>query len=93
MHDKCRVSTQAVPFERVLGARVGAALQRLHESHGVRFHLPRVVKSIVDDGQGGVAAVVLDNDVRLEADCCVVGAGVVPTTSFISNLTVARLSR
>jgi hypothetical protein len=38
----------------------------------------------------GVSEVVLDNDVRLKADVCVVGAGVVPTTSFITGLTLAK---
>ena len=80
------IGMEKVPFERVLGGPVGTRLQALHEEHGIALQMERTVKAIEDDGDGNVAAVVLDNDVRIPADMCIVGAGVVPTTSFIKGV-------
>jgi NADPH-dependent 2,4-dienoyl-CoA reductase/sulfur reductase-like enzyme len=80
------IGMEKVAFERVLGFDVGARIQRLHESNGIRFHMQRTVKAIEADADGNVKAVVLDNGVRLDADICVVGAGVVPATSFVKGV-------
>jgi NADPH-dependent 2,4-dienoyl-CoA reductase/sulfur reductase-like enzyme len=84
------IGMEKVAFERVLGLEVGHRIQRMHESNGIRFHCERVVKSIEAHENGDVKAVVLDNGARLEADICVVGAGVVPTTSFVKGVTLER---
>lgn len=66
------VGRETVLMERVLGAQVGDFLKRLHEGHGVRFHLGVTPESISE------SAVKLSNGSSLEADLVVIGVGVRP---------------
>ena len=34
------VAPDRIPMERILGREIGAVIRRLHEEHGVQFHLP-----------------------------------------------------
>src|SRR5438067_6729118 len=68
------VAPEDIPLARIMGDAVGRFVQRLHESHGVRFFLGTNVKSIEPD------AVVLANGERLTADFVIIGAGVRPNT-------------
>lgn len=67
------VAPEALPFEDKLGPQVGAFIKRLHEEHGVRFHLGRTAKGY--DG----SRVTLDDGTTLDADLLVVGVGVRPS--------------
>lgn len=79
------VGQERTPFEKQLGARIGAAFVSLHESRGVSFRLGRGVASI--DGPGGsVREVVLDSGERLPADLVVIGFGVAPMTGYVVGL-------
>jgi len=77
------IGMEKVPFERVLGTEVGSALQKLHESKGVKFYLSRVTTEF--QGESSVKAVVLDDGTVLEADVVAIGAGIIPATSFIKG--------
>jgi len=66
------VAPQARPLERVMGPELGDFIRKLHEEHGVVFHLPHTAKEITR------GTVVLDNDERLPADLVVAGIGVRP---------------
>ena len=59
-------------MERVLGTEVGAFLKRLHEQHGVKFHLGVTPESISEQ------AVQLSDGQSLAADLVVIGVGVRP---------------
>jgi NADPH-dependent 2,4-dienoyl-CoA reductase/sulfur reductase-like enzyme/nitrite reductase/ring-hydroxylating ferredoxin subunit len=74
------------PLEKVLGPEVGAFIRKLHESHGVVFHLGQTVDHIRD------SEVVLGDGTALDADFIVVGAGVRPSISLAdqAGLTVDR---
>ncbi|RIA86180.1 hypothetical protein C1645_714583 [Glomus cerebriforme] len=89
------IGMEKVPFERVLGEKIGAVFQRLHEDAGVKFYLEAVVKAIepseTDPNIGG--AVVLQNETKIKADVVVVGAGVVPSTEFLKNTAGFTLER
>jgi NADPH-dependent 2,4-dienoyl-CoA reductase/sulfur reductase-like enzyme len=80
------VAPGAVPLEKVLGAEVGAGFRRLHEQHGVRFHLGTTPVAI------DAHAVTLANGERLPANLVVVGIGVRPATELAerSGLAVDR---
>lgn len=70
------VVAPAPPFEKILGPEVGAFLKRLHEKHGVVFHLGEGVASI------SPIAVRLKSGAELPADLVVVGIGVRPATGL-----------
>jgi len=83
------VGMETVPFERVLGAQLGAAIQKFHEKNNIVFRMKRVVKEFRGT-EGTVRYVLLDNGELLEADIVVIGAGVIPTTKFIRGVTLER---
>ena len=66
------VATEKVPMERILGAEVGRFVHRLHESHGVVFHLGQTLSRI--DGQ----TVTLSDQSTVNAEIVVAGIGVKP---------------
>jgi NADPH-dependent 2,4-dienoyl-CoA reductase/sulfur reductase-like enzyme len=70
------VAPEERPLERVLGRELSGFVQRLHEEHGVRFHLGRKPTSI------GVDAVTLDDGSRVEGDVVIMGVGVRPATEL-----------
>lgn len=82
------VGLDAVPFEKILGARIGRVVQGWHEKEGIRFHLGRKVGRF--DGDGSVSAVVLDNDERLPADVVLLGLGVKPQTDFLRGIPLEK---
>ena len=75
-----------LPFERLLGRRVGQALTALHERKGVAFRLGAEVARM--EGGTKVEAVVLGSGERLPAGVVVVGVGVRPATGFLRGLTL-----
>ena len=70
------VAPEKRPLERVFGAELGDFVRRLHEEHGVVFHLENTVTAI----EGNQLR--LKDDSSLEADFVVVGVGVRPRTSL-----------
>lgn len=70
------VAPEAVPLEKVLGAKLGAFLKSLHEEKGVQFHLGRKPASI------SATEVALDDGTKLAADLVVMGVGVRPNTAL-----------
>jgi NADPH-dependent 2,4-dienoyl-CoA reductase/sulfur reductase-like enzyme/nitrite reductase/ring-hydroxylating ferredoxin subunit len=74
------------PLERVMGPEVGRMIRRLHEAHGIVFHLGETVKKI--DG----AKLTLSSGAALEADFVVLGVGVRPSLTLAeqAGLTIDR---
>ena len=66
------VAPDAVPMERVMGCEIGSFARRLHEDHGVHFHLGTTVVSIDQ------RHVTLKSGEKLSADLVVAGIGVRP---------------
>jgi len=77
------VAPESAPLERVMGAEVGACIRKLHESHGVRFHLGESVAR-VDDRK-----VTLSGGATLDADFVVMGVGVRPLTALAEKAGLA----
>ena len=77
------VGTETTLMEKVLGPEVGDYLRRLHEKHGVTFHLGTTAAAIDDD------AVTLKSGERLPADLVVIGVGVRPTTALAEQAGLA----
>jgi apoptosis-inducing factor 3 len=77
------VSVEEVPFSRILGPAIGGHLRRLHEEHGVRFHMGEQVRSF--DG----TSVLLSGGASLAADFVLVGIGVRPDFSLAETAGLA----
>lgn len=80
------VGKDELPFERLLGRKVGQALTALHERKGVAFRLSAEVARI--EGGERAEAVVLDSGERLPAGVVVLGVGVRPATGFLRGLSL-----
>ena len=77
------VGTETILMEKVLGPEVGNFLRKLHEDHGVTFHLGTTATTI--DKQN----VMLKSGDRLLADLVVVGIGVRPAISLAEQAGLA----
>src|SRR5438309_2961193 len=60
------VAPEAIPLARIMGDDVGHFVQKLHEEHGVRFHLGAPVQSVD----------------QIRADFVIMGGGVRPNTAL-----------
>jgi apoptosis-inducing factor 3 len=70
------VSPDQVPMEKVLGSEVGKFVRKLHEDHGVVFHLGETVKRVDGD------KITLTGGGTINADFVVLGVGVRPSTAL-----------
>ncbi|MEO8186193.1 MAG: FAD-dependent oxidoreductase [Burkholderiaceae bacterium] len=77
------VGRETCPMEKILGPEVGAFIQKLHEQHGVTFHLGTTATRIDEHN------VTLNNGERLQADLVVVGVGVRPAISLAEQAGLA----
>jgi len=78
------VAPNEVPFEKVLGEKVGKLFQQVHESEGVVFKLGSKAEKL--KGESKVESVELDSGEMLPADLVIVGIGVTPATDFIEGV-------
>lgn len=74
------VAPDKIPLVKVLGSEIGMMIQKLHEEHGIVFHLDQTAINIEKD------AVVLNNGERLPADIVVVGIGVIPRIDLAKSM-------
>jgi NADPH-dependent 2,4-dienoyl-CoA reductase/sulfur reductase-like enzyme len=81
------VAPEQVPMQRPLGPELGAAMQRRHERHGVRFHLGRLPKELLSspDDAGRIGGLLLDDGRRLDADVVVEALGCLPNTEWLAE--------
>ncbi len=70
------VSRDRIPLERVLGEQLGQFVRKLHEDHGVHFHLGATLHTIHPH------TVELHDGRTLAADFVVLGVGVRPRTAL-----------
>jgi 3-phenylpropionate/trans-cinnamate dioxygenase ferredoxin reductase subunit len=66
------VAPDALPLVHVVGEQLGAAIKKIHEEHGVAFHLGTRPASL------DATSVTLENGTKLPADLVVFGIGVRP---------------
>jgi len=77
------VGRETIPMEKILGPEVGSFIRRLHEAHGVAFHLGTTATSIDE------RSVTLKNGKSLPADLVIVGIGVRPVISLAEQAGLA----
>jgi apoptosis-inducing factor 3 len=90
------VAPEQAPFEKTLGAEIGALFQKIHEDNGVRFRLGAKLARIT--GNSKVEAVEIESGEKpekperperpekLDAELVVVGVGVKPATDFLQGV-------
>ena len=71
------------PLERVMGPELGEFIRKLHEEHGVNFHLEQTAKDFAP------GEVLLENGDRLKADLIVAGIGVRPNLELAERAGLA----
>jgi 3-phenylpropionate/trans-cinnamate dioxygenase ferredoxin reductase subunit len=80
-NDVTVVGRDAIPLQGPLGDELGAVFRDLHEANGVKFLLPRGIRSFeVSDGR--VTGILTDRGETLPADIVVVAIGAVPNTDL-----------
>ena len=77
------VAPERQPLERVMGAEVGLFIRKLHEAHGVTFHLGETVKRV----RG--REVTLGSGTSLDVDFLVAGVGVRPSLALAEQAGLA----
>jgi NADPH-dependent 2,4-dienoyl-CoA reductase/sulfur reductase-like enzyme/nitrite reductase/ring-hydroxylating ferredoxin subunit len=77
------VGRETCPMEKILGAEVGNFIRRLHEDHGVTFHLGTTAASI------GERSVTLKSGENIPADLVVIGVGVRPAVELAEQAGLA----
>ena len=77
------VAPESQPLERIMGAEVGQFIRKLHEAHGVTFHLGETAKHVHE------RAVTLSSGTVLDADFLVLGVGVRPSVSLAEKAGLA----
>ena len=77
------VGIEKTLMEQILGPDIGTFLRKLHEEHGVTFHLGTTATSI------DARSVTLKNGEVLQADLVVVGIGVRPAISLAEHAGLA----
>ena len=71
------------PMERVLGTQIGDFVRRLHEEHGVIFHLENTATAI------DARQVTLQSGGTIDADLVIAGVGVRPRLALAANAGLA----
>ncbi len=80
--NKCTIVMQEdVTFERIYGPEVGGFFQRVLEEHGVEIHGSQSLARF-EGADGQVTHVVTESGLSLEAECVVIGAGVIPDVTL-----------
>ncbi|CAK7272466.1 Apoptosis-inducing factor 1 [Sporothrix epigloea] len=94
-HNVSVIGMDKVPLERVLGAEVGAAVQKSLAKSGVHFYLSASVDRAEpsDADATKVGAVYLKDGTKLEADLVILGIGVSPATQYLGNNSVVQLEK
>ncbi len=73
------VAPDRQPLERIMGADVGQFIRKLHEGHGVTFHLGATVQSV-----SGRSATLSDGS-TVDADFIIAGVGVRPAIGWVEQ--------
>ncbi len=81
--DVTMVEMATAPFERSMGAEMGAVLADIHRDQGVDLRLGVGVSGFT--GDDAVTGVDLTDGTHIEADVVVVGVGVIPNTEWLAD--------
>eukprot|EP00812_Abedinium_dasypus_P010283 NODE_390_length_1605_cov_132.142581.p2 GENE.NODE_390_length_1605_cov_132.142581~~NODE_390_length_1605_cov_132.142581.p2 ORF type:complete len:467 (-),score=153.66 NODE_390_length_1605_cov_132.142581:187-1587(-) len=83
------VALEAVPFEHVLGRKVGESFARLLQKRNIEWIGGSQVRQFIQ-GKTGVNGVELEDGEVLPADGIVLGVGALPNTGFVEGVPLAK---
>lgn len=86
------IGQESVPFERILGHRVGESIKQLITGKGVRYYPHSKVTGFTST-RNRVTGVELASGEIIQADIVLVGIGSVPATKFLANQADFALAR
>ncbi|RDY32371.1 NAD(P)/FAD-dependent oxidoreductase [Lachnotalea glycerini] len=72
-----------------LDATAGKAYQKLFEQHGCKFILGKKASETIQNKDGNIEAVILDDGTKIECDLIIVAAGVCPAVACVDNTDIA----
>ena len=78
------VSPDEVPFQKILGERIGKMFQKLHEAQGVTFKFG--TKAVEFTGNGKVESAILEDKSEIATDLVIIGIGVEPNASYLTGI-------
>jgi NADPH-dependent 2,4-dienoyl-CoA reductase/sulfur reductase-like enzyme len=88
------IGMEKYPFERVLGPRVGEAMMKLNQHNGITLLMEKFVERYEPSSsdRARVGAVVLKGGESIPCDFVILGAGVIPQTTYLkdSGITIDR---
>jgi NADPH-dependent 2,4-dienoyl-CoA reductase/sulfur reductase-like enzyme len=73
------VAPEAQPLERVMGPEVGRLIRKVHEGHGVTFHLGATVQRVAG------RTITLSDGTTVDADLIIAGVGVRPSIAWVEK--------
>jgi NADPH-dependent 2,4-dienoyl-CoA reductase/sulfur reductase-like enzyme len=79
------IEPQELPLAHILGAEMSTVILRLHESHGVRFHLGCQVEALEAGPEGDVERVLVGGGTEIKADMVLVAIGSVPSVGWLRD--------
>jgi apoptosis-inducing factor 3 len=81
------VGREREPLARVVGEEMGAAMRKIHEANGVCFEMESAAVALHPSPRASrrVGVVELEGGKRLDADVVIVGAGIVPCSSYLEH--------
>jgi NADPH-dependent 2,4-dienoyl-CoA reductase/sulfur reductase-like enzyme len=84
------IAKETVPFEHVLGKKIGAAYARLLQAKEVNWIGNSRVRLFRGEHDTGVSGVELDDGEMIAADGVVLGIGVVPNTGIVQGVSLDK---
>jgi len=81
------VGMDNIPFEKILGEKIGQGIKKFHESKGTKFYLPAELSHFTasESDSSKVGEVVLKSGEKLKADLVILGVGVKPATQLLKD--------
>jgi NADPH-dependent 2,4-dienoyl-CoA reductase/sulfur reductase-like enzyme/nitrite reductase/ring-hydroxylating ferredoxin subunit len=81
------IGMEKYPFERVLGAQVGQAMMKLNQHNGIKLLMEKFVEKYgpSESDATKVGSVILKDGTSIPCDFVILGAGVIPQTSYLKD--------
>jgi len=89
------VGMDEVPFEKILGKEIGIAIMEDMKKQGIKFHMKAGVEKIApsESDSSHCGSLILKDAPALPANLIIMGTGVAPSTSFLTDNSAFKLEK